>query len=48
LLNFSLFPLANVQVTYDAFGVIETALSKKIVVFQSSSLKLVPITSNAW
>ena len=31
---------------YDAFGLIATALSKKISVFQSSSLKVVPISPN--
>jgi hypothetical protein len=33
--------------SYHAFGVIGTALSKKISVFHSSSLKVVPITPNA-
>ena len=33
---------------YHAFGLIGTALSKKISVFQSSSLKVVPISPNAW
>jgi hypothetical protein len=33
---------------HHAFGVIGTALSKKISVFQSSSLKVVPISPNAW
>jgi hypothetical protein len=32
---------------YHAFGLIGTTLSKKIFVFQSSSLKVVPITPNA-
>ena len=31
---------------YHAFGLIGTALSKKISVFQSSSLKVVPISPN--
>jgi hypothetical protein len=33
--------------TYLAFGLIGTALSKKISVFQSSYLKVVPISPNA-
>jgi hypothetical protein len=32
---------------YDAFGLIGTALPKKFRVFQSSSLKVVPISPNA-
>jgi hypothetical protein len=32
---------------YHAFGLIATALSKNISVFQSSSLKVVPISPNA-
>jgi hypothetical protein len=33
---------------HHAFGLIGAALSKKISVFQSSSLKVVPISPNAW
>jgi hypothetical protein len=33
---------------YHAFGLIGTALSKIIRVFQSSSLKAVPMRPNAW
>jgi hypothetical protein len=33
--------------TYDAFGLIGTALSRKISVFHPSSLKVVPISPNA-
>jgi hypothetical protein len=33
---------------YHAFGLVGTALSKKISVFQPSSLKVVPISPNAW
>jgi hypothetical protein len=32
---------------YHAFGLLGTALSKKISVFQSSALKVVPISPNA-
>ena len=33
---------------YHVFGLIGTALSKKISSFQSSSLKVAPISPNAW
>jgi hypothetical protein len=32
--------------TYDVFGLIGTALSTKIRIFQSSSLKVVPVSPN--
>jgi hypothetical protein len=45
----NVFYLAQVRTAalYDAFGVIGTALSKKISVLHSSSLKLASITPNA-
>jgi hypothetical protein len=40
---------SNVYVyAYDTFGLIGTALSKKLSAFQPSSLKAVPISPNAW
>jgi hypothetical protein len=38
---------AQLGEAYHAFGLIGTALSRKIGVFRSSSLKLVPISPNA-
>jgi hypothetical protein len=39
--------LGHTAASYHAFGLIGTALSKKIGVFLSSSLKMVPISPNA-
>ena len=37
----------QVRASHPCFGLIGTALSKKISVFQSSSLKVTPISPNA-
>jgi hypothetical protein len=39
--------LGRIVALYHAFGLIGTALSKKTSIFQSSSLKVVPISPNA-